>query len=212
MKNVNLSNEEVQAIDTMIRKIVYKKKGCGKLPLQMDVDDMISELWIRAMEIIQDKGSVQMGIIALGCYYRIVDITRSYARQPYFPIDPARFSYLLGEDDATDTNASGRGDSGTLVFVDTMTSKIEQPGESLPLDDILGLFEEGTKEYRYVKLMINACGARVTDPNDTPETSALEGYVSKRLGYASVSSSGYTRLRTRVRNTIKEKYLAKENN
>lgn len=202
---VNLSDEEVKALDTMIRKLVYKKKGAGKIPFQMSVEDVVSEMWITAMEVINKKGSVEMNLIAIACLCRLVDLTRAYVRRPCVAIDPSRFSYLLGEEDSIEHKVDGSRAVGELL-----TSKLEQPGENLPLDDILNLFEKDSKEYKFVKLMIGASGARVESPEDAPDSCAVDGFVAMKMGYASVSSNGYKRVRSRVRETIREHYLSKE--
>lgn len=194
-----LSEETVNALDTMLRKLASKKINNGHL--RMDFEDTVSELWINALKIIEKTGKVDFNYIASASFYKMVDMTRHNIRTEATPYDNETLNRVLPEDLRNAQLHTDR-KSDTYVFA---TCKPERADERLELFDILNLFEKDSKEYKLVETWMKILG--IIDEGNYEElpTRAFDGYIAVEvLGYAGSKSSGYSKLRQKVRNILTE--------
>jgi hypothetical protein len=198
MKNNNsyLTENESSELDQMIRRIAFKKKNT----IMMDPEDVISELWINSLMVIEKKRyadpewKLDYNYVAAACFKKIVDLVRQNIRKSSVPIDVS----LL---DREDNSEKAEADSHVYDLVGSQ--HIDSVEESAEVRDMLSLFEENSKEYKLVKSWMEILG--ITEANDLsklPE-SAFDGYIATVvLGYAGSKSSGYAKIRQKVRNTL----------
>ena len=199
-KEMILTDEQTERLDSMIWKIVWKKKKDGSY--SNDVEDMHAECWIAAMEAIQKKGELDFNYVASACMYRIVDVVRKNVRQQFTTIDIQQFDRMVDSDSRCDGMAKdSQSDFDTYDFVCARQEKVE---EHIELMSLLDLFKdrEDPREGKYVELHMIAHGIiNSNEYGEVPER-AIDNWVAKNLGYAASKSGGYAKLRDRVRNVI----------
>jgi hypothetical protein len=197
-KNYPLTDEEVTAIDNMLTGIAFKKKDLLK---NYSVDDIVSELWVKTLEVINQHGRADMDLIASSCYKKIVDLVRLNIRHYSMPIDIKRLDYAGNEEEVL---ASGGDSENTIEFITRTPFEDPETSKDILIQDILGFFEKNSKEYKFCEIFLKISG--VIESADVPDSSAFDKYAAAQLGYASSSSSGYTRLRNKVRKVLEENY------
>ena len=197
-KNKELLTEEVvNRLDGMLRKLATKKISEGHII--MDLEDVVSELWINALKIIEKHETVDFNYIAQASFYKMVDITRMNIRHEATPYDNDTMDRILPEE-LRNSKFNSDNSNDTYVF---STAKSERADERMELFDILNLFEKDSKEYKLVETWMRILG--IIDDGNHEELPArtFDGYIAiEVLGYAGSKSSGYARVRNRVRETL----------
>ena len=173
-KEMVLTNEQVERINELIWKIVWKKKKAGKFV--DDVEDAHAECWVAVMEAIQRKGEVDYNYLASTCFNRLVDMVRKSVKNQFSTMDVSMFERIA--DSESRSNGTAKNSDSDYDTYEILTSRQERVEEHAELMGILDLFE-----------------------GEVPDR-AIDNWVAKILGYASSKSGGYAKLRDRVRNVI----------
>lgn len=182
-----LSTEEVQSVEELITKLVYKKYRCEST--LMNFEDLKSELWLTAIKVIRRYDDrVELNLIARSCLCKFVDLTRK--------------SYGTKED-ATDFSTSGSSNEYDSEVYDSREIKLSDDFlDNLYVEDIVSLFEVGSKEREFVNLKLAS-----VDMSDSKsivfEEKDLENQIARALGFAGGCSSGYRKVRNNVREAVK---------
>lgn len=182
----NLTKDQVKEINSIIRGIAYKKEYTYPTISREDVE---MELWINTLELINKTGSVDYPLIATMCYRRIVDMIRKEANRSHFSYE----SIFETKDNSEESSIN-------------YSNRFDDEYSDLILEDILSMFDESSKEYKFVEIMIEFSRAKETNKFNV-NAKFNETTVAKLLGFSNSSSSGYKRVRGNVRWVIREKYL-----
>jgi|GEM_PF-5231609 len=194
-----LTPEIVNSLDIMLRKLAAMKINNGHL--RMELEDVVSELWINALGIVERTGKVDFNYIAQASFNKMVDLTRHNIRTEATPYDNESMNHILPEELRNSKLHTGK-DNDVYVF---STVKPESVTDRVELLDILNLFDKDSKEYKLVEAWMRILGI-IDDGNyeDLPEK-AYDGYIAVEvLGYAGSKSNGYARIRQKVRNALIE--------
>lgn len=199
-KNVNelLTPEVTKELDSMIKKIAYKKRNT----VVIEFEDLVSELWLKALSVIEKYGKVDFDLIAKACFFGIVDIVRSNVKTNATPYANQMFDYCITREQFQNTSANHH--EGTIYEFSTIQgNRFEKAQERIEIQEILDLFDSETeeKERLYVKTWIEITGLDedIENPEELPEK-AYERFIAvDKLGYAGSGSGGYLRLKRRVR-------------
>lgn len=195
-----LTEETVNRIDLMLRKLASMKINNGHL--RMDFEDAVSELWINVLKIVERTGNVDLNYIASASFNKMVDLTRYNIRREATPYTNENLNQILPEEVRNSQMVTEGRRSDAYIF---STSSYEDVSKRLELVDILNLFEEGSNEYKFVEAWMRILGIlEDIDHNELPEK-AFDRYIAVDvLGYAGSNSSGYSRVRSRVRRILTE--------
>jgi hypothetical protein len=201
MKNNSyLTEEEANRLDSMLHKIAYKKKDTVK----MDPEDVISELWINALMTINKKKEanpnwpIDFNYLAAASFKKIVDLVRLSIRKEITSIDVS----TLDREDSSE-NASAAAVSSNHVYDLVAHQHIEAVDEKPELMDVLSFFEKGSREYQLVEAWMEILGIIETKNVESLPESAFDGYIATVvLGYSGSKSSGYARIRQKVREVL----------
>lgn len=208
-RKFELSDERaVNEIARMINCIVAKKRDT--LPKNLDREDITQELWTNVLSVMQARAQASgdidtynplqdMNLYAQVCYCRIIDMIRYSVNRPYIQADLSSFDRKIEKSNCESSN------SYELLW----GPRYESPDEYAIINDIIEMFPEGSKERKLIDMIASVNKVRENPDYIGPETCAVDRYYSEQLGYASSSSSGYTRLRTKVRNAVKDYYDGK---
>lgn len=203
MSRKQLTEEEVNLLDSMIKKIVSKQINLGKI--KCSFEDVVSELWINALQIIEKTQKLDYNYIAKASFYHMVDITRKSVRNECTSYENSFFNQLVSIDESSKKSGSKDSYSGEErhTYSYFSSSSPESIEDRIVKDEILGLFEEGSKEYNYVKAWMRILGIVDEGNYDELPTKAFDGYIAVDvLGYAASKSNGYARLRDKVRQIL----------
>lgn len=190
--SINLTDEQVKRVDKIISGIAYRKKSIA--PREYTIDDLKSELWLVALKCIEEMGSVEENLIAVKCYSKIIDLIRESKRKSLFTIDSLVMERMGDtEDDACDYGS------------DFIENDAKNALEDMMIRDMLSQFKKDSNEYKFLEFMIKYytninIGERYEGP---AKISAVDGYISDLLGFASSSSGGYRRVRNKVRTMVR---------
>lgn len=209
MTNTKMTNSEALKVDSMLRKIARKKfHQFETLSSRVDYEDVVQELWLKALDIFSRYPEMSFEdkrkMIAKASFDKIVDIVRYEARRPSISIDPSRFDR---EDERDSGESKSENNSKRYIDLDTR-SRIDSQLDVVEVKEILDLFEEGSKQRRYIELMISYfCDLDSEFFNSNEDYSSMEGgqsnnwnsWVARQLGFGGASSSGYQRIRYSVR-------------
>lgn len=202
-----LTNEQTLAIDEMLRKIAMKKRyQYETLSSRLEFEDILQELWVKALEIIDRLQRVDMNLIAKAAYDKIVDLVRAQIRRPSVGIDPSSLEW--NGDDSKDNNS----EYTYLCGLEGFSSKIISPDEAAESSDainrMLELFEENSKERRMLELLIKInIDIENTDPNEFADLygyGRCDSWIAKKLGWAGSGSSSYQKCRNRLQAKLVE--------
>lgn len=200
-KSAKLNDEVVKELDSMIRRIVYSKKNT----IMMDPEEVISELWIKCLEIINKKGEIDYNYLASACFHGIVDLVRKNVKDDHLPYDNHQFDrcvsieqYYSSSNDVSETQV--------YVYASTVNHKrFQQAEEKLEVEDILKLFdgEDEEKERTFIETWMQILGIEEIEDESVLPESAFDRFIAvEKLGYASSGSCGYGRLKKRVREKL----------
>lgn len=197
-----LDDQTTVELENMIQRIARSKRGS----VRIDLEDLVSELWIKVLEVIEDKKEVDYGLLSQACFYRIVDIVRSNIRKEDTPYSNSEFERFVP--DYQKSSKSGDADE-SIVFGYSSIPRQKDVEENIELEEILDLFdkENENKERKLVESWMKILGIKEIDEDEVKEMpeKAYERYIAVNvLGYASSSSCGYARLRLKVRNKLQE--------
>ena len=105
--------------------------------------------------------------------------------------------------DCISETQSGMITSKTYDHLEGFSTKPVDMNDSMVVEEILGLFDKNSREYKYVEIWMDFSGALPGVKYEVPD-SALECAAAKLLGFANASSSGYKNVRWNVRRVINE--------
>lgn len=195
MEKFRLTDKQALEIDNLLRKIALKKYHQYRtLDARLDIEDIVQELWINALEICNRKQSVEIDLIADASYRKIVDIIRREIRRPYILIDESSLDYDREDD------CSRRG----FKSKEPLHSKIGGATELSEIHEILNLFEEGSRERKMVELFLEMFTSLEEFDNkdsfkDEDKSSwNYETWIAHQLGLAGSYSSAYNKCKNRV--------------
>lgn len=195
MKNYVLTDEQVKELDKVIRRCVGSKKD----HIRMDFEDVVSELWIMALQIIEKKGALDYNYISASCFNRMVDLARYNYRKQVDSMTEDELDLCIPSEErvrSTKTRMSSA-ERHSYQFSSVKNVSVE---ENIELLDMLNLFEEGTRERTYLEIWFKIQGV-ISSEEELPEK-AIDGYIAEKLGYAGSKSCGYARCRLRVREAL----------
>lgn len=178
-----ISDEEFDQLHKMVRGIASKFHGWAG----MHVDDIEIDLWIKTTQIVNGwNGEVVPNFIARCCYNEAKSLYRKELKhKDVHPYDKGLLEIMLEKNDSRDT---------------------EDDLSQVHIEEIIGLFEEGTKDKEYVQ-MLNTYLQGDDDEKYDFESRVMNQEIALKLGYANSTSNGYRRLKYRVGEVIKEYYL-----
>lgn len=205
---IQLTESQTLEIDKTLRGIACRKQLSYEHFPQLKVEDVVQELWISTLDLINKHGRVDMPLIARAAYQKVVDLVRHEIARPVILIDQSRFEYN-GDESAVDSDSS-------FSYVDTEFNKrsIVEADQYTELNEILNLFEKGSKAEKLLKLVAQYF-CNVDDVRGQAEDEDYEelkvrqdnyfwNWVAKKIGYANSSSSGFQKVRWQVRWGLKE--------
>lgn len=201
--NELLTDEVVKRLDEMIHKIAWKKRNT----VVIEFDELINELWLKALEVIEKKGEVDFNYIAKACFYAIVDIVRKNVKDESFPCANQTFDYCVTREQYHETS-SDHTNNMVYEYSSVNGKRFEEATEKIELEDIINLFDpkDEEKERLYVKTWMDILGfnENVEHPENLPEK-AYDRYIAVEvLHYAGSGSGGYMKLRRKVRERLIE--------
>lgn len=197
MNNVKtLTDAQAMEVNNLLNAIAYKRRDWFK---NLSQDDIVAELWIHVLESIERYGldnihNLQSFVSNL-CKFRLVDMVRQNVKRDDIPVDPSMYDRFVDAEDDTENSNS------TMTQLCSSVDTCREIEDMESMSSIRSLFPEGTKEREFVEIWIKYSGA---ESNSVVPESALHYYAAEQLGYANASSSGYKRLRGRVRSVLAE--------
>lgn len=204
MNSELLTAEAVAHLDSMLRRLAMKRIVNGHL--KMDFEDVVSELWINTLGIIERTGKIDFNYIAKASFYKMVDLVRYNVNHEELLFEDSRLERCLPQEIRNTQPKTRESDQenhrDTYIF---STAKFETADEKMKAFEILELFEEGSKEYKYIEAQMKILGIiEVEDVTELPERVVDSWIATEVLGYAGCKSNGYLRLRNKVRQAIKD--------
>lgn len=201
--NVLLTDKVVKELDKMIRRIAWTKKDT----VVIEFDDLVNELWLKALNVIEKKGEIDYNYIAKACFYCIVDIVRKNVKDESFPCSNERFDYCVTREQYN-SKSSDHSSDNVYDYATINGRRFEEATERIELEDILNLFDpkDEEKERLYVKTWMDILGLseNIEHPEKLPEK-AYDRYIAVEvLHYAGSGSGGYMKLRNKVRERLIE--------
>lgn len=193
-----LDEEKTAYLDKMIRGIAWSKRNT----IMMDFEDVVSELWINALEIIEKRQEVNFDYIFKACKYKIVDLVRKNIRTAYLPYDNSEFERCIPIELRNECGNDGNSNQEFHSYNYSTSKPISAEGYTEVMS-MLDLFTEGTKEFKLVKSWMEILGIIEAEDLQKLPDSAYDRYIAVDiLGYASSSSNGYAKLRNKVRDKL----------
>lgn len=197
MNNVQtLSDLQAVEVNNLLNAIAYKRKHWFK---NLSQEDIVSELWIHVLEAIDKYGLENINnlqsFVSNLCKFRLVDMVRQNVKHDDIPVNPSMYDRCVDVDDNSENSNS---------TMNQFNHSIDTCQEIEDIEDMLSirsLFPEGSKEREFIEIWIKYSGA---EPDEVIPESALNYYAAEKLGYANASSSGYKRLRGKVRAVLEE--------
>lgn len=193
-----MTEEVVNYLDTMLRKLAMKRIVNGHL--KAEFEDVVSELWINALKIIEDRGEVDFNYIAKASMYKMVDIVRYNVNHESTAIPEDELDRIVPEQ-VRNAEPSSLGASRSKSYTYTSV-KPQLADERVEVMAILDLFEKDSRERTYVETLMKIEGIiEVENPEELPDR-AIDSFIADLLGYAGCKSNGYGRLKKRVREIL----------
>lgn len=176
-------------------------------------EDLEQELWIKVLTMIEDCGgdesNLDENLVAKACFRKAIDYYR-YCRRRY----EANVA-LFTEDDKTELEGDLEYDPSKLL----KTHGIIDQGTYTMVNEVLGLFEEGTKEYRYIVAKLYSHGLldeevygrsfELPEKPKAPRNVDDEIDYCAMLGYNSKKISGSWINKKRQMRVVIEEYLGR---
>ena len=206
-KKFQLSEQETLAIDALIRKIAAKKFHTYQTNSNLSFEDVVQELWLKALEVCEEKQRCDLPLIAKCCYDKLVDLIRAAIRRPSTSVDPMRFEY-----NGEEGEVSSDSDYAYISTEFNTNSKFLSAESYSEFLDIINIFEKGTREREYIELVAcYFCGAefdraKYEDFSDCigRQDNYFNSWIAKKLGFVGATSRGYQMVRWAVRNKLTE--------
>lgn len=191
-EKVVLSDKEFSDLDKMLNGIAWKYNGWSGL----QQEDIYMELWIKALEVIKSMGKIEMNLLAMCSYNRAIDLCRSAKKQNERYFNASDLLEVFGN---TDEAGSGQ----------TFSCCTEDDHSSINIQDMINLFDPGTKERKYIILVALYLGLDESVYGESKSkmlfgNDRMELELAHLLGYVNDTSNGYRRLRGRVREKLVE--------
>lgn len=199
---IEFEGDEFDQLQNMLYWISRKYNGWSRL----ESEDLESELWIKAINIIKDTGEINMNLIAMSCYHYAIDICRKYKRQAkFFPTD----GFMEVGDDSSQTPIPFSLNIINKSSRDLARNNNQRYGSSLLIQDMLDLFDPESKEYKFIRLAALYHDIEIPENvedgwrfEDIFTRDRYEYSMAKALGFADDTSTGYRNLRGRVRDAL----------
>ena len=192
-KNYQMTNEEYIQINRMLTGIAQKKYHTYRYYSGLDLEDVVSNLWIETMELINAMQRVDMPLIAKIAYRKIVDMIREEHRRLHVSIDQSMLDY---------TNTDKDNEISSLHSSDVSAIDIAI------VEEAKNIFPEGSKEWIYINWIIDLEALPKEDLNEYPgmdrenktkNSYPLDSFLAKKCGYPYTGSSGYRMMKNRVK-------------
>ena len=195
-----LTDEVVTRLDEMIRKIAMRKRNT----VVIEYDELVNELWVKALDVIEKRGEIDYNYIAKACFFGIVDIVRRNVKDESFPCTNQTFDQFITRDQKQEQN--GDHSSAVYTYSSINENRFQDAEQRIIIEDILNLFnpESEQKERAYVKAWMDILGLNesIECPENLPEK-AYDRYIAVEvLHYAGSGSGGYMKLRRKVREKL----------
>lgn len=206
---MELSKEQSSQLYDMLQGIAQKKYYTYKY-YGIDIDDMTSELWIRANKDIDKLGKFEPNLIAKSAYDDIVDIIRYNHRRLHKNVDPDTFDY---DPELTQSSKNMTHNATELADLNDVLSAFGTPDTDFPSPN------SKSKEYWYVwlllKLEVEHDKEVISKILDMPENAwmkkprwvnkwPVDDIIATTIGYAGNHSTGFQKVKNRARNTLTE--------
>lgn len=204
---VDLTDSEYRDLDNMLYWIAKRYDGWSGL----DYEDLKQELWIKCINTIKAKfGTIPYNelksLIAMNCYNLSKDILRKRKKE-YNKL--SLFSYDFGNTEDEDLDNSQQLSQSIINGSSKDLSKNNDIHASLFIEDLLQLFiddEKATDYLLFVGLYFDIELDRNQDlgrlRSDFFQDSSYENEIARALGFANSMSSGYRKVRNRVRKKL----------
>lgn len=199
---INLTPEQFKRLNKIINGIAAKRNGW----LQIPKEEIISELWIKSLEVILRCDQFNPSVIARSCWNRYNDVCRLGKR--------TRDKVVLSSEWMEKIETEDEVDGQSLSIEDDNTSK-------LYIQEMLKLFPNNSEESIYLKSVLFQIGLedyldksdikmiRDFEDNLMAKNDKLrqrqETKIAKFLGYTSESAVGYRTVKEKVRQILIEK-------
>lgn len=195
-----VDEKTTKELDAMIKRIAYSRKDT----YMMDPEDVVTECWIKCLEVIDQTKRVDYGLLSIVCFRHIVNMIRESIKKQHMPTDIRMFDRCVTQEQKQSMSA----DSNEFTTYDYCSIQRQKSvGEDLEVKEILEMFDSETeqKERKFVETWMEVLGIKESEnPEKLPEK-AYDRYIAVDvLGYSSSSSCGYARLRLKVRERLIE--------
>ena len=185
--------ERVQQMNDVITGIA--KRSAYKF-LTKSAEELAQELWLHILEKEEEKGELDLDLVARICYDKIVDIQRFDARRNSVSLD----QLIEGTEDE---DAQAEFHNASFTQPDNL--------QKISINDLFRVFPEGSKERLFLEYWATASGYK--DFGIRGKGKYGDGYtesdLAKMLGYSGTSSGGYKSFRKKMRVIVIE-YLGEE--
>lgn len=185
---LNLTDKQFKRLSQMLNGIATKRQAW----LNVGREELVSELWIKSIEVIRRSGELNMSVIGRSCWNRLNDIFREKKRKS------EKFVYASEWIEKVD------------IELDNSLICVEDDRESnLIIDEMLNLFEEDSEERKFIELELYYIGLRDVKgekPADLKKESKkqIEINIAQALGYVNDMANGYRVLKNKVRSVLIE--------
>ena len=193
---VILDDNEFSELDKMLHYIAIRYNNWSGL----EYDDIKSELWVKALNVIKDVNHINLRLIAKCCYNASYDLCRKAKRKW----------------EVVDTNSE-------LIYTDGFASDNKfEDDDDLYLDNIIvqevvDSFPKNSRERNYLIYLALYLNIPLRDHQEKnltfskvygkyPRTYRRELLIAKALGFSDDTSSGYRKAKYEVRNRLAEMY------
>lgn len=194
-----LTEDEYKAVERVINGISIKRDNW----LHMNREDVKSELWIKAMEVILRTNQINLSVIARSCWNRINDICRlTKKRNEKVVLSSEWLEKIETEDEVNEQKLSIEDDNMSKLII----------------DELLELFPKDSIERKYITLMMFQTGLdEYLSPEELREYQAIEETfdirfkrrkeykIAKTLGFITDTNSNYRKLKQSVKDILIKK-------
>lgn len=192
-EGVDITKEEYDKLNSMICGISRKYTGYA----YMEYDDLEQELWIKALEIIAYHGEVNYRLIAKSLYNRAIDLVR---KKRHKQLNEHHLNVNMLE--VIDDDPA----HGKVNYLNTKTDMCDY--STSVVNEVIELFDEGTKDRQYVTMVAEFNGALsgedyLDEVKEKFSDFRPEKEYALALGFKDDTSTGYRSLRHKVREVVK---------
>lgn len=196
---VVLTNEQFEEIERVVSGI-SRRKAWGVFTYE----DLHQDLWLDVMELIEKVGEVpSLNLVARVCYNKVTDKIRYNRRRSD--------SQLLGDGTESNFEKGSTNESAEDFMVSRGLGGSSVTMSNLVVQEMMELFDEGTKERLYIYQMAVFHNALDPEEDTSEEFDTLfsndkrfDNEIAINMGYSGSHSSGYKRVRWAVRERILE--------